>query len=114
MVKLEKEYGQIRISIVLDGYTDIELLDCYKKALLDAIQCISSTEETLNTWGKACYDLASLLRQMEFDVEQQQEIELCAKMNQKRLEALKKIPQAAEFNKDMTKEQRELKSLLFD
>lgn len=117
MLKVEKNNSSIQgysLSIVFDEWTDLELVNEYKTAIQDAIRCISQDGETNNTFQSATYGLSTLLEQMEFGEDEQNDIVLCKTMNQKRLEILRELPHKIRQNKEMTKEEQELKKLLFD
>lgn len=122
MIKVEKNEEHIslvKLSIVFDEATDIELVDNYKSAIRDAIKCIAQDSETCNTYGEANYYLASLLDQMEYEDDSREYIFLCTQMNKKRLETLKKLPytiQLAEAKaiSGLSAEEQELKEMLFD
>ena len=116
-MKIEKNKENIcgaTFSIVFDEWTDLELINEYKEAITDAIKCIASNDETLNTYGNSCYALANLLEQMEYNIDDQSDMILCKQMNETRLRTLREMPYKISQNKEMKKEEQEMKKLLFD
>lgn len=111
MIRFEKKDGQQRIVIELDEYSDSETITMYKEALRGAVCCMSQNNPEV--WEKEIYYCLELLGVLSYSIEQEQKIQLCEMLNEDRIKTLRKIAYKTKYTEPLTKEEEEIKRLLF-
>lgn len=110
MIEFETKDGKQQIKVLFDETFDVEDLHHAKKAIRNAMVVMADNEID---YAEEIYYLNRLFDNLELSDSQEIEYSILQNISKQRKETIRKIIVHNKHNEELTKEEKELKSILF-